>query len=200
MVKFQTEKQICYYFKRSIFQKILTYEYNIWVSKKISSYKNHKYYIGYLYGDYNTKPLDIMLPKRACMQKIMMRILVNGYIFWLKMIIYGRNIIVFGVNYQISTDVKRKPINEPAYNKRKLKQSFTVLKILVFTIKKVPKVNFSYTWLAVISLDSIFEMNKNYGPHVFLKECTNMEKSYKTYYWWPPRFFWLLWWIINWGE
>ena len=61
------------------------------------------------------------------------------------MIIYGRNIIVFGVNYQISTDVKRKPINEPAYNKRKLKQSFTVLKILVFTIKKVPKVNFSYT-------------------------------------------------------
>ena len=35
------------------------------VSNKISfGEKNYKYFIGYLYDDYNIKPLHIMLPKR----------------------------------------------------------------------------------------------------------------------------------------
>ena len=39
---------------------------NTLVSNKISSgEKNYKYFIGYLYDDYKTKPLHIMLPKTS---------------------------------------------------------------------------------------------------------------------------------------
>ena len=34
-------------------------------NKIISGEKNYKYFVGYLYDDHKTKPLNIMLPKKA---------------------------------------------------------------------------------------------------------------------------------------
>ena len=40
-----------------------------------------------------------------------------------------------------------------------------------FHHKEVPKVSFNYTWLSVISFDSVLKKDKNCYPQVFLKEC-----------------------------
>ena len=60
------------------------------VSKKISSgEKNYKYFIGYLYNDYKVIPLHIMLSKTsACVTSMTDKL--NGCIFWLKMMTFGK--------------------------------------------------------------------------------------------------------------
>ena len=40
-----------------------------------------------------------------------------------------------------------------------------------FYDKKIPKVDSSHTWLAVISLDSALKKDDNYYPQVLLNEC-----------------------------
>ena len=48
-----------------------------------------------------------------------------------------------------------------------------------FHDKKVPKLDFNYTCLAVVLLDSVFKNDEKYYPEVILKEnkCTEKEKN-----------------------
>ena len=70
---------------------------NVLVPNKVSSgEKNYKYFIGYLHEDYKIKSLHIMLPKTSAYVESMM-VKLNRCIFWLKMMTYWRNIIVFRI-------------------------------------------------------------------------------------------------------
>ena len=51
-----------------------------------------------------------------------------------------------------------------------------VIKLQIFMIKKIPKVDSSHTCLAVISLDSSLKKDENYYPQFFLEECKYIEK------------------------
>ena len=51
------------------------------------------------------------------------------------------------------------------------------MKLKIFMIKKIPKVDSDPTCLAVISLDSAHKKDENYYPLVFLKECKYIEKK-----------------------
>ena len=46
-----------------------------------------------------------------------------------------------------------------------------------FYDKKIPKVDTSHTFLAVISLDFALKKGDNYYPHVFLKDCKYIKKK-----------------------
>ena len=48
---------------------------------------------------------------------------------------------------------------------------------LDFYDKETPKVNFHYTCLAVLSLDSALKNDENYYLQVFSKECKYVEKK-----------------------
>ena len=52
-----------------------------------------------------------------------------------------------------------------------------VMKLQIFTIKKIPKVNSNHTCLAVVSLDFVLKKDENYYLQVFLKECKYTEKK-----------------------
>lgn len=51
------------------------------------------------------------------------------------------------------------------------------MNLQMFMLKKIPKVNFNPTCLAVTSLDSSLKEDGNYYPQVFLKECNYIEKK-----------------------
>ena len=51
------------------------------------------------------------------------------------------------------------------------------MNLQMFMLKKIPKVNFNPTCLAVTSLDSSLKKDGNYYPQVFLKECSYIEKK-----------------------
>ena len=51
------------------------------------------------------------------------------------------------------------------------------MKLQIFTIKKITKVDSNHTYLAVITLDSALKEDGNYYPQVFLKECKYIEKK-----------------------
>ena len=44
-----------------------------------------------------------------------------------------------------------------------------VMKLQIFMIKKIPKVDSNHTCLAVIKLDSALRKDENYYPEVFFK-------------------------------
>ena len=46
-----------------------------------------------------------------------------------------------------------------------------------FYSKEITKLEFNYTSLAVISLDSAPKKDGNYYPQVFLKECNTLKKK-----------------------
>ena len=43
--------------------------------------------------------------------------------------------------------------------------------------KEIPKMESNYTYLAVISMDSVLKGDENYYPQVFLKECKYINKK-----------------------
>ena len=51
------------------------------------------------------------------------------------------------------------------------------MKLQIFIIKKIPKLDFNHTCLAVISLDSALKEDDNYYLQVFLKDCKYIEKK-----------------------
>ena len=55
------------------------------------------------------------------------------------------------------------------------------MKLEIFMIKKIPKVDSNHTCLAVISLDFALKKDDNYYWHVFLKECKYIEKKVIMY-------------------
>ena len=63
--------------------------------------------------------------------------------------------------------------SEPVYSKVFLKNKikFHVDEVTDFYDKKIPKVDYNHTCLAVISLDSALKKDDNYYRQVFLKEC-----------------------------
>ena len=75
---------------------------------------------------------------------------------------------------KVSADIKKKECyNEPVYNKKflKTKIKFHGDKVTDFYDKENPKVDPNHTCLAVSSLDSALNKDKNYYLQVFLKEC-----------------------------
>ena len=69
--------------------------------------------------------------------------------------------------------------SESVYNKLflKTKKNLMVMKLQIFTLKKIPKVDSNHTCLAVISLDSALKGDGNYYPQEFLKKCKYIEKK-----------------------
>ena len=51
------------------------------------------------------------------------------------------------------------------------------MKLQIFTIRKIPKVDSNHTCLAVISLESALNKDGNYYSQVFLKECKYLKKK-----------------------
>ena len=51
------------------------------------------------------------------------------------------------------------------------------MKLQIFMIKKILKLDFNHTCLAVISLDSALKEDDNYYLQVFLKDCKYIEKK-----------------------
>ena len=51
------------------------------------------------------------------------------------------------------------------------------MKLQIFMIKKIPKVDSDHTCLSVISLDSVRKKDENYYLQVFLKECKYIKKK-----------------------
>ena len=49
-----------------------------------------------------------------------------------------------------------------------------------FYNKEIPKMDSNHTCLAVMSLDSALNKDRNYYPQVFLKECKYIEKKKKV--------------------
>ena len=75
--------------------------------------------------------------------------------------------------------ISKKNLIARLYNKHFLKMKIRSHGIEVpdFMIKKIPKVNFNHTCLAVISFDCAFKKDDNYYPQVSLKECRYIEKK-----------------------
>ena len=51
------------------------------------------------------------------------------------------------------------------------------MKLHIFMVKKILKVDSNHTCLIVISLDSALQKDENYYPQVFLKECKYIDKK-----------------------
>ena len=75
---------------------------------------------------------------------------------------------------KVSADIKKEFDSEPAFNKNYLKTKTTSDgdEISNFYDKKIPKLDYNHTCLALITLDSAFIINK-----VFLKECKYIKKK-----------------------
>ena len=68
----------------------------------------------------------------------------------------------------------------------KTKIKFYVDEVTDFFDNKISKVDSNHTFLAVISLDSALNKDRNYYPQVFLKEC----KLLLDINWRLRKFFW----------
>ena len=112
------------------------------------------------------------------MLKIMM-VKLNGCIFWLNMITYGKNIILFGIKSALILKKKKGSDSKPVYHKHFLKSQIKSYgdEPSDFQDKQIPKVGSNYTWFTVISLVSAINKDENYYSQVFLKECNYIEKK-----------------------
>ena len=80
---------------------------------------------------------------------------------------------------KVSTDTNKEFVSKPVYNKKSLKTEInsSVRKLQISTLKKFLKWTLIMLLLAVISLDSALNKDRNYYPKVFLKECKYIEKE-----------------------
>ena len=132
---------------------------NVLVFNKISSdEKNCKYFNGYLYDDYKTKPLHIIFPKTYVKRY-------NGQTKWKYFLIEDNdllnkyNTICDKVNSNIKKEFDSKPVYKHFFSKTKIK--FYGDEATDFHHKEIPKVGFNHTCLAVISLDSALKKDEN---------------------------------------
>ena len=72
---------------------------------------------------------------------------------------------------KLSADLKKEFDNGPVYNEEYLKTKIKSNgdEVTDFHDKRIPKVDFQYTCLAVISLNSAIKKDDNYYPQLFLK-------------------------------
>ena len=80
---------------------------------------------------------------------------------------------------EVSPDIKKEFDSEPVSNEIFLKTKIKSHgdEVTDFYNKKIPKVDYNHTCLAVISLDAVLKKDNNYYPQVFLKECKYIEKK-----------------------
>ena len=80
---------------------------------------------------------------------------------------------------KVSADIKKEFDNEPIYNNEFLKTKIKshLDEVTDFYDKRILKVDFSHTCLAVISLDSALNKDGTSYPQLFLKECKYTEKK-----------------------
>ena len=80
---------------------------------------------------------------------------------------------------KVSADIKKEFDSEPSFNKNYLKTKTTSHgdEISNFYDKKIPKLDYNHTCLAVIILDSAFKKDDSYYPEVFLTECKYIKKK-----------------------
>ena len=80
---------------------------------------------------------------------------------------------------QVSAYIQKEFESKLAYDKNflKTKKSLMVMKLKIFTIKKLLKWTLITTCLLVIILDSALKKVENCYPQVFLKECKYIEKK-----------------------
>ena len=147
------------------------------MSNKISfDKKNYKYFISYLHNDHEVKPLHIMLPETSAYVKIY-----DGQTKWIYFLI-GNDDLLEKYNTiwdKVSADMKNEFDSEPACNKKFLKTKMKSHgdEVTDFYDKEIPKLDSNHTCLAVINLDSALNIDGNYCPQAFLKECKYIEKK-----------------------
>ena len=138
--------------------------------------KNYTYFIGYLHNDHKVKPLHLKLPKTSTYVKNY-----DGQTKWMYFLIEDDDLLekYNTIWDKVSTDIKKEFDSEPVYNKEflKTKINFTVMKLQIFMIKKIPKMDSNHTCLAVISLNSALKNDDHYYPQVFLKDCKYIKKK-----------------------
>ena len=80
---------------------------------------------------------------------------------------------------KLSADIKKEFAREPVYNKIFLKTKIKSYddEVTDFYNKEIPKVEYNYTCLAVIRLESALKKDKNYYMQALLKECKYIEKK-----------------------
>ena len=80
---------------------------------------------------------------------------------------------------KVSSDIKKEFDSEPVYYKKFLKTKIESHgdELTDFYDREIPKVDSNHTCLAVISLDSALNKERNYYPQVFLKKCNYIEKK-----------------------
>ena len=78
-----------------------------------------------------------------------------------------------------SANIKKGFDSKPVYNKKNLKTKIKPHgdEVTDFYDKKIPKLDFNHTCLAVSSLDSAIEKDDNYYSQMFLKDCKYIEKK-----------------------
>ena len=78
-----------------------------------------------------------------------------------------------------SANTKKGFDSKPVYNKKNLKIKIKPHgdEVTDFYDKKIPKLDFNHTCLAVSSLDSAIEKDDNYYSQMFLKDCKYIEKK-----------------------
>ena len=140
--------------------------------------KIYKYFIGYNdEDDYKIKTLCMMLPKT----KKVVLVKQNGSIFCLKMLLCWKSFLIFELTSVILKSNLKTRIR--SYGDE----------AIGFQSKKMPEAGSNYIFWPVTLIDSVFEKEKNYYLHVFLKECEYNEKDDWIYYWWLKMFFWWFW-------
>ena len=79
---------------------------------------------------------------------------------------------------KVSADIKIEFDSQAVYSKKFLKTKIKSHcdEVTDFYKKKIPKLEYNHTCLAVISLDSALKKDDNYYPQVFIEECKYIEK------------------------
>ena len=118
--------------------------------------KNCKYFIGYLYNGHKVKPLHIIIPKTSPYVKSYDR-----QTKWMYFLIKDDDLLekYKTIWDKVSADIKKGSDSDPVYNKEFLKTKIKSLgdEVTDFYDIKIPKVDSDYTFLAVISLNSVLK-------------------------------------------
>ena len=155
MEHYKTQK-ICYILSRTkISKEILTFgNIEIEKSKFYFDEKHYSYFVGYLYNDYKVKSLHIILPKTSAYVKSYDR-----QTKWMYFLIKDDDLLEKYKTIWDKVNANIKKESDPVYNKEFLKTKIKSLgdEVTDFYDIKIPKVDSDYTFLAVISRNSVLK-------------------------------------------
>ena len=123
--------------------------------------KDYKYFNGYLYGDYKTKPLHIMLPKMNAYVKTY-----DSQAERMYFLTEGDNLLKKWntICDKVNANVKKQFDGEPVYNKKfsKIKIKPYADEATDFYNKEIPRVGSNRPCLVAINLGSAIKKDENY--------------------------------------